>query len=200
LWRCLPGVGEDLLHPSYRGMEPTIMLAAYPQAVAELIDEGAESQMGAIIELVSRVRSIRSEMNIRPSEEIEVFISSTDMSLRGVFEASMAQMMRLTRAARISFRDSMDEVPRASVRAVLAGGAEVAVPLEGLIDFAQEREKLARELEKLQKESEKLEAQLANPQFTERAPAEKAEGLRQRVTDIAQRTKALGQILEALAE
>jgi valyl-tRNA synthetase len=89
-------------------------------------------------------------------------------------------------------------IPRASARAALAGGVEVAVPLEGLIDFAQERARIGREQEKLEKEAQKLEGQLGNPQFVERAPAEKVEELRQRLADVRQRTNALGQMLEAL--
>jgi len=81
---------------------------------------------------------------------------------------------------------------------VLAGGAEVAVPLEGLIDFAQERARLSREREKLQKEADKLENQLTNPDFVARAPSEKVEELRARIADIGQRTTALDQVLEAL--
>jgi valyl-tRNA synthetase len=90
-------------------------------------------------------------------------------------------------------------MPKAAARAVLSGGAEVAIPLEGLIDFAQERARLAREKEKLEKESSKLEAQLGNADFVQRAPAEKVEELRARVADIAQRNAALEQMLEALS-
>ena len=90
-------------------------------------------------------------------------------------------------------------MPKAAARAVLAGGAEVAVPREGLIDFAQERLRLSREKEKLQKEAAKLETQLGNADFVQRAPAEKVEELRARVTDIAQRNAALDQMLEALS-
>jgi valyl-tRNA synthetase len=82
----------------------------------------------------------------------------------------------------------------------LAGGAEVAVPLEGLIDFEQERARIGREQEKVSKELRKTEAQLSNPNFVERAPAEKVEELRQRAADFGQRIKALEQMLEALGE
>jgi valyl-tRNA synthetase len=82
---------------------------------------------------------------------------------------------------------------------VLSGGAEVAVPLEGLIDFAQERARLLREREKLQKEAAKLQSQLGNSDFVNRAPADKVAELRSRVADIDQRTAALDQMLEALS-
>ena len=82
---------------------------------------------------------------------------------------------------------------------MLAGGAEIAVPLEGLIDFAQERARLLREREKLDKEAAKLQSQLANSDFVNRAPAEKVAELRARVADIDQRTAALDQMVEALS-
>ena len=199
LWLRLPGVGAQQLHPAYEGAEPTIMLTAYPQTRAELIDERAESEVQAIIELVSRVRNIRSEMNIKSGEPVRILVSAPNENLRAVFASGAQQIGRLVRASNIEVSSSLNG-PRASARAVLAGGAEVAVPLEGLIDFAQERERLRKEQEKLQKEAEKLQAQLANQNFVERAPAEKVAELRQRVADIAQRTNALQQTLEALAE
>jgi valyl-tRNA synthetase len=200
LWQRLPGVGPQLLHEAYRDAEPTIMLTAYPQGQAELMDERAEWEMQAIIELVSRVRNIRSEYNIKPGESIHLIVGTPDERQQDLFSRakSTAQISRLTRADKISVRESLLGVPRAAARAVLASGAEAAVPLEGLIDFAQERERLGREREKLQKEAGKLEAQLANPQFAERAPAEKVKEVRDRLDDIAQRTAALQQMTEAL--
>jgi valyl-tRNA synthetase len=197
LWQKLPVKHAQFLHRAYAGAEPTIMLASYPQGEASLIDDRAESEMQAIIDLISRVRNIRSEMNIKPGERIEVMITATQPGLRSVFESSKDQIARLTRAGQVAINDGR-ETPKASARAVLAGGAEVAIPLEGLIDFAQERARLAREKEKLQKEAAKLEAQLGNPDFVERAPAEKVEELGSRIADIAQRTAAMDQMMEAL--
>jgi valyl-tRNA synthetase len=197
LWQRLPGVDEKLLHPAYKGARPTVMLASYPQADAALIDERAESEMQAVINLISRVRNIRTEMNIKPGERVKLIIAAPDESARNVFEASRAAVARLARASEILIREQLD-APRASARAVLAGGAEVAVPLEGLIDFEVERARLSREIEKLQKESAKLEAQLANPQFVERAPAEKVSEIRERLGDITERVRRLTETLEAI--
>ncbi|HUQ30763.1 MAG TPA: valine--tRNA ligase, partial [Pyrinomonadaceae bacterium] len=197
LWQRLPGVSEKLLHPAYAGAQPTVMLAAYPQSDAGLIDEGAESEMAAVIDLISRVRNIRSELNVKPGDRVRVLVGVAEEALRDVFAANRDQVARLARASEITIDERLD-APRASARAVLSGGAEVAVPLEGLIDFEQERERLAREREKLQKEAAKLEAQLGNPQFAERAPAEKVNETRERLADIAQRTAALQQMAEAL--
>jgi valyl-tRNA synthetase len=202
LWQRLPGAGPESLHQAYRHADvtPTIMLTQYPRVNEALIDEGAESDMRLVVELISRIRNIRTELGVKPSEEIKAIVNTTDNRLLEVLNETSGQIFRLTRAAltRPSWIGVRLDVPRASARAVLAGGAEVAVPLEGLIDFAQERARVTRESEKLEKESQKLEAQLANPQFVERAPAEKVEELRQRAADIRQRIVALGQMLEAL--
>jgi valyl-tRNA synthetase len=197
LWQQLPGVGKQLLHPAYGEAEPTIMLTAYPEAQANLIDENVEWEMQAVIDLISRVRNIRSEMNIKPSEPIPVLIGAPDEKLRTVYSANTSQISRLLRASEVSIADQLN-APRASARAVLVGGAEVAVPLAGLIDFAQERQRLQKEKEKLATEAAKLEAQLRNPQFAERAPAEKVDEVRARLADIAQRTAQLDQSIQNL--
>lgn len=198
LWLRLPVKHGELLHHAYFGAEPTIMLASYPAGDDILIDERAEVEMSAVIDLISRVRNIRSEMNIKPGERVPLRVGVTDTELRRVFEANADQIARLTRASEVSIAEQLS-APKASARAVLAGGAEMAIPLEGLIDFTQERARLSREKEKLDKEADKLEAQLGNADFIERAPAEKVAGLRVRLADIAQRTVALDQNLEALA-
>jgi valyl-tRNA synthetase len=202
LWQRLPGVGKDSLHAAYRAADvtPTVMLAGFPSADESLIDERAEAEMRSVIELVSRVRNIRTELGVKPSEEVRLVIGTAGNGLGDLFTASLPQIRRLTRAGEVAVRDSLADVPRASARAVLAGGAEVAVPLEGLIDFAQERARITREREKQGRELQKVEGQLSNPQFVGRAPAEKVEELRQREADLAGRIKALGEMLEALGE
>jgi valyl-tRNA synthetase len=227
LWLRLPGVGRESFHPAYRGADvtPTVMLTEYPRADESLINERAESEMQALIELVSRVRNIRTELNVKPGDQLpRIFVGAPDRDTRLAFANGVAQIARLTRASQIFISDRLpsgngdragapelpsplsevvgevETVPRASARAALSGGVEVAVPLEGLIDFEKERERIARETEKLEKEGQKLEGQLANPQFVERAPAEKVEELRQRLGDVRQRIRALGQMREALAE
>ena len=197
LWQKLPIKHSQLLDHAYAGAQATIMLAAYPKGESSLIDEPAESEMKAVIDLISRVRNIRSEMNIKPGERVRVLVAANE-TLRNTFSNSSDQIARLARASEIKIDERLDG-GKAAARAVLAGGAEVAIPLEGLIDFGQERARLSKEKDKLQKEAAKLETQLDNADFVARAPAEKVEELRTRIADIAQRTTALDQMLEALS-
>ena len=192
LWLRLPG--DKQLHPAYQGAEPTIMLSAYPKGDQSLIDEAAEAEMKEIIDLVSRVRNIRSEMNIKPSDRVQIVVQPGNGNTQELITAAKEQILRLTRAADLTF----GEAPKASARSVLSGGAELAIPLEGLIDFEQERQRLNREQQKLQAEAAKLEAQLGNPNFVERAPAERVNEVRARIADIAQRSSQLRQTVENL--
>jgi valyl-tRNA synthetase len=114
------------------------------------------------------------------------------------FTANEAQIKKLARADSIVLGDSLD-VPKASAKAVLSGGAEIAVPLEGLIDFDKERERLQNQIAKLDTELQRLNGQLSNANFVERAPAEKVQELRDRKDEIEQQVAKLGNNLEALA-
>jgi valyl-tRNA synthetase len=199
LWQRLPGVGRESLHAAYRDADvtPTVMLTEYPQAREALIDERAEGEMQALIELISRVRNIRTEVMIKPSQKVDLLLETGDG--RVLIVEVKSQVQRLAGVENI-WEKSREQWPRAVAVAALSGGRTAGVPLEGLIDFGKESERIARETEKLEKEGQKLEAQLSNPQFVERAPAEKVEELRQRLADVRQRIKALGQMREALGE
>ena len=92
--------------------------------------------------------------------------------------------------------DALD-VPRASAKAV-TNDAEIAVPLEGLIDFEKERERLALQIAKLTEEKSRLDGQLSNANFVERAPAEKVQELRDRQAELDNQIATLNNNLEAL--
>jgi valyl-tRNA synthetase len=196
LWQKLPGVSNNLHHPAYESAAQTIMFAGFPVGDDKLIDEQAEREMQSVIELITKVRNIRSEMNIKPADRLAVHVAA-DEGLRAVFTANQAEIKKLARADKIVLADSLD-VPKASARAVLSGNAELAVPLEGLIDFDKERERLKGQSEKLDTELERLDGQLSNANFVERAPAEKVQGLRDRKAEIEQQMRALSANLEAL--
>ena len=193
LWLRLPG-GKQL-HPAYAGADPTIMLAAFPQGGR--VDEQAETEMQMVITLISAVRNIRAELNVSPSEKITVLVGMLNPRLREVFEQNVNQIQRLTRASEVVITEKLD-APKASAKAVLSGDGEVAVPLAGLIDFAEEIKRLQRKKEKLESEATKLQAQLANPDFAQRAPAEKVQQTQSRISEVQLHINALAQLIENL--
>jgi valyl-tRNA synthetase len=196
LWQKLPGVSNGMHNGAYAGADQTIMLTTFPMGDDSLIDEQAESQMQSVIELITKVRNIRAEMNIKPGDRLAIHIAS-DAAMRSNFVANEAQIKKLARADKIVLADSLD-VPKASARAVLTGNAEIAIPLEGLIDFDKERSRLKGQLEKLDVELQRLNGQLSNKNFVEKAPQEKVQELKDRKSEIESQTGTLRLNLEAL--
>jgi valyl-tRNA synthetase len=134
-------------------------------------------------------------MNIKPSDKPAIHIAAKE-DLQTIFKANEAQILKLARAERLDLSETLD-VPRASAKAVIAG-AEIAVPLEGLIDFDKEIERLKNQTEKLETEQQRLNGQLSNANFVERAPVEKVQEIRDRVAEIETQVVTLRQNLEAL--
>jgi valyl-tRNA synthetase len=196
LWQKLPGTSKMLLHPAYKNAEATIMLTSFPPGEGSAVDDKAEAEMQIVIETIKRVRNIRSEMNIKPSDRVAIHVAA-NAGARSVLTANEARIKKLARADNLVLGDNL-EVPRASAKAVISGGAELAVPLEGLIDFDKERERLQNQIAKLATELQRLNGQLSNANFVERAPAEKVQELRDRRAEIEQQTSVLRSNLEAL--
>ncbi|HRH44215.1 MAG TPA: valine--tRNA ligase [Pyrinomonadaceae bacterium] len=196
LWFKLPDTSNLLHHPAYKSAEATIMLTHFPPGDTTAIDEKAESEMQSVIELISKVRNIRAEMQIKPSDKIAIHVAC-DKNFQRIFTENKAQILKLARADKLNLSNSL-EVPKASAKAVITGGAEVAIPLEGLIDFEQERNRLQNQINKLDVELQRLNGKLSNSNFVDKAPAEKVQGLRDRVAEIETQTKALKLNLEAL--
>jgi valyl-tRNA synthetase len=194
LWLKLPVDHSKMLHSAYAGVEPTIMLAAFPKGADALIDERAEGEMSAVIDLISRVRNIRAEMNIKPG--VTLLIRGAEQIMRA-FETNSVHIERLTHG-RMVIKDGL-EVPKASARAVLLGGAEVAIPLEGLIDFAQERARRERQRTKLTDELTRLSAQLNRADFLDHAPSEKVSEIRNRRDEVSMQIATIDRQLEALS-
>ena len=196
LWHKLPGTSNALHNSAYKNAEATIMLTDYPQGEPSLIDEQAESEMQSVIELISKVRNIRAEMNIKAGDKPAVYVAA-NTQMQKIFAENESQILKLARVSRLSLTENLD-VPKASARGVLSGNVEIAIPLEGLIDFEKERERLGNQLNKINIEAERLQKQLSNQNFIEKAPPEKVRELNERVAEIETQSAALMQNLDAL--
>ena len=195
LWLKLPGVSNALHHEAYKTAPPSIMLASFPTGDAAAIDEAAEAEMSAVIDLITKVRNIRAEMNIPSAIKFTVHIAA-DAAMQSVFRANEAQILKLAKAENLVIADALD-VPRASAKAV-TNDAAIAVPLEGLIDFDVERTRLSNQIAKLTEEKDRLAGQLRNANFVDRAPAEKVQELRDRFAELEKQIETLNNNLEAL--
>ncbi len=195
LWHKLPGTGSEMHHSAYLNAGSTIMLAKFPPGDVSAIDELAEKEMHAVIDVITKVRNIRAEMNIAGTIKFKVHIAA-DAAFQNVFRANQAQILKLSKAETLLIGDELD-VPKASASAVTAE-ARIAIPLEGLIDFAKERERLTNAISKLEEERTRLDSQLSNANFVERAPAEKVSELRDRSVELETQIGTLKENLAAV--
>ncbi|HEU0186065.1 MAG TPA: valine--tRNA ligase [Blastocatellia bacterium] len=184
LWQRLPHKGE------------TITLAEFTPGDPAQIDERAEREMAAVIEVIARLRNIRSTFNIAPSIPLKAQIAPADSATRGLIARMEDHIKRLARIDELQIVDRIG-ARRGSARAVV-GGSEIAVPLEGLIDFEKERARLEKDLNKLINERGGLEKRLSNQDFISRAAADVVETTRARAEELDDQVAKLRAVVEAL--
>jgi valyl-tRNA synthetase len=184
LWRRLPHKGE------------TICLVEFTSGDPAQIDERAEREMALVIEVITRLRNIRSTFNIAPSIPLKAQIAPADAATRDLIARMEDHVKRL---ARIEELQIVDKLParKGSARAVV-GASEIAVPLEGLIDFDKERSRLEKELNKLINERGGLEKRLSNQDFISRADPDVVETTRARAEELDDQVAKLRAVIEAL--
>jgi valyl-tRNA synthetase len=196
LWFKLPGTGVQLFNKAYGAADATIMLTTFPPGDVTAVDERSEDEMQFVIELIKKVRNIRSEMNIKPSDRVPVY-AAVSTEQRDILTSNETQILKLARVSNLALSAVLD-VPKASARAVITGGAEIAIPLEGLIDFDKERSRLNNQITKLETELVRISGQLSNANFVERAPAEKVDELRGRSAELEDQIATLRRNVESL--
>ena len=185
LWRRLPHEGE------------TICLAEFTSGDPAQINERAEREMTLVTEVITRLRNIRSTFNIAPSIPLKAQIAPADAATRDLIARMEDHIKRL--GVKIEELQIVDKLParKGSARAVV-GGAEIAVPLEGLIDFDKERSRLEKELNKLINERGGLEKRLSNQDFISRAAPDVVETTRARAEELDDQVSKLRAVIEAL--
>jgi valyl-tRNA synthetase len=157
-------------------------------------DPAADAEIEWVIRLISEVRSVRAEMNVPAGAKIACAIVSAGSETRRRAASWEAEIMRLARLSSISFED---QVPKASAQIVIEE-ATVALPLEGVIDFAAEKARLSKELEKIAKDTAQIEGRLNNPGFVAKAPEEVLVEARERKAELEARKAKVDEALGRL--
>ena len=125
-----------------------------------------------------------------------MFVRITDEGLGKILVDYMDYYRELARIKQATIGDDVKKPPM-SASAVIPG-AEIFIPLEGLIDIESERTRLSKELENLKGQLEKLSKKLANADFLANAPADVVSRDRAKKTDFESRVQKLNQNLEQL--
>ena len=175
----------------------SVMIAPFPALERGWLGPEAERKMAILQGLISAIRTIRSEMDIPPHKLARALIRAEDQGIKELVETHRLFFRELAGVSEFEVGPEvarLEHAPR-----VILEGAEVFLPLEGLIDLEKERARLERELGRVQQELASSLRKLEDERFLQRAPREivakeqaKAGELRERAERLKKNLQILG--------
>ncbi|HLH48101.1 MAG TPA: class I tRNA ligase family protein, partial [Roseiarcus sp.] len=172
----MPFLTEELWAVSGGDLRDHLLALGPWPAAEELEDAAAEAEIGWMIDLVSEIRSARSEMGVPAGAQVPLELVKASPEVKAYARRWEEPIKRLARLNTIGFADAIQP---GSAQLFVRGGTAV-LPLQGLIDFSAERARLSKERDAQRKEIERIDQKLANPDFVKRAPEEVVEENRER--------------------
>ncbi len=157
IWAHLPGTNEKLI------------IASWPEVDEDMDYSNAVSAMEFTMDCIKSIRNIRAEMNVIPSRKAKTIFVTQDNDLKKILESSESYFTTLASASEIEVRDNKDGIGEDAMSSVV-NGCEIFLPLEELVDFEKEIERLEKEKKKLDGELKRVKGKLSNEGFTSKAP------------------------------
>src|SRR5713226_3919329 len=186
IWQQLAGADAGML-----------IVAPWPVLAPDLNDPAAAAEMEALIEDLSAIRAVRSELNIPPGARVEVEVRDADSAAAARIQNHAEHFQRL---ARVSLKTAAGADAKGTVQAIGAG-ATFALHIGDVVDLTREKARLAKEIAKTEGDLAKVATKLTNPAFLANAKAEIVDEQRDREADIRRdrdRLKAAYERLEAV--
>ena len=152
--------------------------------------------MASFQELIVEIRRLRKEYGIGEGQRISIQFTSSDPSFAATVSEQGAALERLARVNEVIMGG--DAPQGIGAHAVLSTGAELFLPLEGVIDVDRERTRLRTEIQRLDGVVVSTEKKLANDAFVSKAPAEVVEKEREKVHSAREQAAKLKEKLHAL--
>jgi valyl-tRNA synthetase len=156
----------------------------------------ALEKMKIIQDIIVKLRTLRSEMNISPALQIEALFNVLDKSKKDIAKENEDYIKRLAKLSKIDFAKNIKRPKNSAL--ITASDFEIFVSLEGLIDIAKEKERLAKEIENANTEIIRTSAKLENQNFIQRAPAEEVEKIKTRLNEAKQKIETINDNLKFL--
>ena len=192
----MPFISEELWQHLAPRQDASIMNAPFPKGETKWIDDKTESEMDFVQNVINAVRNIRGENSIPPSKEIRVLMRPPS----GIKELNFGPydkfLKKLGRVAEIEI-SSEAHPPKLAASAVVQG-AELFVPLEGLVDVDAERKRLEKEIQRLEQLISTTGGKLNNRGFVERAPKDVVAREKEKLEDFKSSLLKLQKSLERL--
>lgn len=177
IWQNLPHSGES------------ITVAQWPAVNDEYTDHQAANEMKLLVEIIRSVRNSRAEVNTPMSKKIKMMIRAKDQEILAILENNRAYIERFCNPEELVLALEV-ETPDKAMTAVVTG-AEIILPLEGLINIEEEVARLQKEWDKLNKEVERVQKKLSNEGFIKKAPEKVIEEEKAKEQDYSEKRAAV---------
>lgn len=146
----------------------TIMLQPMPEFDASLVNQHAVDDINWIKQVIIAVRNIRAEMNIAPSKPLELLVRDASPATHRRIGDNVTFIESLARLSGITILEGSDKGPVSVTK--LVEGAELLIPMAGLIDKQVELDRLTKEIARIEGEVQRIEGKLSNASFVDKAP------------------------------
>ena len=180
IWQTLPHEGRSIMISKWPEFDKTLSFS----------DEAAEFEK--IMAAVKAVRNRRAEMNVPPSRKARLCVETTSLD---TFTSAAPVLMRLASGSEVEV-DVEFNMPDA-VR-VVTDDATIYIPMNELVDFAAELERLTKELSSAQNDKEFFEKKLSNPGFVAKAPCQLVETQRAQLEKVLEKISMLEESIESI--
>ena len=187
----IPFITEEIWQklPKRPNEAAAVTLSAFPTAMPGWADASAEADVAYIQQVVTTIRTVRSERSVPPSRKITAIIDETDPHSRAMLERCAPYLRQLAGLESLEFRG--DVAPGVDTVKRVLEHAHVFVPLAGIVDHQAEIEKIRKELAGLAREAESIARKLGTATFIERAPASVVRETQSRAAQITERQQRL---------
>ena len=149
-------------------VEGSIVIANWPHYKEEDNMSSEEEMMELAMEGIRNIRNARAEMDVPPSKKAKVIIVPTE-ERKSAVEATKEYFVTLASASTVEIADNEANIPEDAVSVVI-NGAKIFIPLDELVDFEKEKERLTKEKAKLESEIKRVNGKLSNQGFLAKAP------------------------------
>ncbi len=163
----MPYITEELWAKTATAPRGQLIVESWPQPSS--VDAAATADVDWVVALITAIRSARSEVNVPAGAKTALVVQEADAESRRRLETYGPVVERLARVEGVS---ESGGAPVKGAMQIVLGGATFAIPLEGVIDIAQEKARLAKELKRWDGEVERFDKKLANEKFVASAPEE----------------------------
>ncbi len=174
----------------------TLTFGPWPILDQSFKDEKLEESLKLIQEVVTAVRSVRAELNVPPGKKSDLYVKVNEASQATLLETHIEYFRSLARVEKL-FCGTDTKKPPLSASAVIPG-AEIFIPLSGLIDLDKEKSRLQKNLDELKVQLDKVSKKLANADFLSSAPKDIIDRERAKKEDYQERISKLNKNLEQI--